>query len=188
MEPVITSTYVCSFIATIIVVVWGIFLPARRESTCPPSQRYSLIDKHCRTFGWSIFLGGLGMLYSALTNWDGMFSFITLELTLFGFAYFIGLQAHMYEEELFRRRCLGVYKRYCAALMDFFAKADEHGRRPRPDLEFMKRVEQHVPGTLHSERVIPMRIEFARSHLGLREPSRSLGLTIMNYVREGGKP
>ncbi len=189
MEPVITSTYVLICIATIFVVVVGIFAPRVVEgSVCPPPARFGMLGRHSHIFGWSIFLGGLGMLYSAFTGWDGLFSFVTGELTLFGAAYFIGLLAGIHEEEVFRRRCRSVYKRYCLELMDFFAKADEHGLRPRPDLEFMKRVEQHMPGTVYPDRVIAMRISHARCHLGLRSQCFSFAMMIVNYVRAGGLP
>lgn len=189
MEPVITSTYVLICMATIFVAVVGIFAPRFVEdSVIPPPSPSEMIDIHCRKFGWSIFLGGLGMLYSALTSWEGLFSFLTAELTLFGVAYFIGLQAQVYEEELFRRRCQAVSNRYRQALMDYFAKRDQNSRRKTFDLEFMKKVEQHVPGTLLPEQVISRRIAFARCYLGLTSHCAGLGWMINNYVREGGLP
>lgn len=188
MEPVVTSTYVLICIATIFVVVVGIFAPRLVEDgMCPPVSQEEMTGIHCRKFGWSIFLGGLGVLYSALTGWDGLFSFATGELALFGFAYFIGVLAKNHEEEVFRKRCRAVYKRYCAALMDYFAKRDEKGQRKKPDLEFMKKVEQHLPGNAE-DAIIARRIIFARGHLGYPVPNAGLAWMITNYVRAGGLP
>lgn len=187
MEYAFGTNYLFFCLITIIAVVVGIFAPSAFENGRLEETTDDEMSKfHCRVFGWSIFAGGLGVLFSALAGSSDFWLKAFVELTLFGFAYFVGLLAYEHDKKVFRSRCRAVYERYCQALHAFFATREERKHLPKPDLAFMKKVEAYAPAM--PDQAIAMRIHFARCLLGLNAPTYELEAMVIRYVRAGGLP
>lgn len=188
MESVFNNFYLFLCLATIIVVVAGIFAPVVIEKGRLEETTDNEMSKfHCHVFGWAILAGGLGMLFSVMAGWADHWVACCGELALFGFAYFVGLLANEHDKAVFRQRCRAVHKRYCDSLMAFFATRSERKRLGTPDLSFMKKVEEYACWQL-PQRTIAMRIHFARCLLGLHATTYELETMVIRYVRAGGVP
>ena len=187
MDYTFGSNYLLFCLITIFTVVVGIFAPSlfedgRLEETTDDAMSWF----HCRVFGWSIFIGGIGVLFSLLADANGLWLQAFAELALFGFAYFVGLLAFEHDRRVFRARCRAVYERYCQSLEAFFATREQRKHMQKPDLTFMKKVEVYAPG--RPEHAIRMRIHFARCLLGFHPPTYELEGMVIRYVRAGGLP
>lgn len=188
VESIFSSSYLFLCLATIIVVVVGIFAPVVVESGRLDETTDDEMSKfHCHVFGWAILAGGLGVLFSVLAGWADHWVALCGELALFGFAYFVGLLANEHDKAVFRQRCRAVHRRYCDSLMAFFATRSERKRLNKPDLSFMKKVEEHACWQ-QPQRTIAMRIHFARCLLGIHAPTYELEAMVIRYVRAGGSP
>lgn len=185
MESVFSTTYLLFCVITIFNVVAAIFAPKILENFDGLARTADgWCDFHSNMFGWTVLIGGIGNLLTAVFDWQGGFIFV--QLYIFGIAYFIGLLAHEYDKKMFRMRCRAAYRRYCDALRDCFPPRGKSGPRRKPDFAFMKKVEAFSTYRFSPECEIRLRIHFARGVLD--DQALVVEEMVCRYVRAGGLP